>query len=205
MIFFLTTGTILGLSAALTPGPLMTLLISETLRHGMKAGVRVALSPILTDLPIIILTLFILAKLSSFHSVLGVISFLGALFLGFIGYEGLQTKGVHIGADDQKPKSLKKAIIVNALNPHPYLFWFTVGAPIMIRASDQGVIAASAFILSFYVFLVGSKVALAALVGKSRSLLKGRLYIYTMRLLGLALFAFALLVFRDGLNLLGVL
>jgi len=60
MLNFLGIGLILGLSAGFAPGPLLTLVISETLQHDLKAGVKVALAPIITDLPIIIFTLFIL-------------------------------------------------------------------------------------------------------------------------------------------------
>ena len=75
MLNFLGIGFILGLSAGFAPGPLLTLVISETLQHDIKAGVKVALAPMITDLPIIMLTLFILVKLSGFHRVLGIILF----------------------------------------------------------------------------------------------------------------------------------
>jgi hypothetical protein len=60
-----------------------------------------------------------------------------------------------------------------------------------------------AFICGFYTLLLGSKVLLAIVVGKSTSFLEGNVYLYTMRLLGLALFAMAFALFRDGLKLLG--
>lgn len=205
MINFLATGTILGLSAGLSPGPLLTLVISETLKHNMKAGVKVALAPILTDLPIIILTLFIMVKLSSLHVALGVISFLGGFFILYMGYESICTKRVNKNLEDCKPKPLIKGMIVNILNPHPYLFWFSVGAPTTIKAWDRSAFAAIAFIGSFYVLLVGSKIFLAIFVGRSQSLLTGSTYIYTMRFLGIILFTFAAFLFHDGLALLGVL
>lgn len=49
MLYFLTVGTVLGLSAGFAPGPLLALVISETLRHGIPAGVRVALAPIIVS------------------------------------------------------------------------------------------------------------------------------------------------------------
>ena len=52
--------------------------------------------------------------------------------------------------------------------------------------------------------LVGTKILLAIVVGKSRGFLKGKAYIYTIRGLGVALCVFALMLFRDGLKLLGV-
>lgn len=205
MIDFLTIGIILGLSAGFAPGPLLTLVISETLQHDVKSGVKVALAPMITDLPIIIVTLFILGKLSNFHNVLGIISLIGGLFILFIGWESIRTKGVELNLQETRPQSLTKGILVNALNPHPYLFWFSVGAPTMTRAMRENIIAPLAFIISFYVLLVGSKIVLAILVGKSKSFLGGNVYIYIMRFLGLILWVLALVLFRDGLKLLGII
>jgi threonine/homoserine/homoserine lactone efflux protein len=205
MVEYLTIGTLLGLSAGFAPGPLLTLVISETLQHDISAGVKVALAPIATDLPIIMLTVFILGQLSDFHGVLGFISLAGGFLILYLGYEGIRTKGFELKLKEAKPRSWTRGMIVNALNPHPYLFWLTVGAPIIAKAANQGLSAPSTFIASFYVFLVGSKIILAILVGKSKSFLAGNLYIYTMRLLGLVLCAFALVLFRDGLKLLGII
>jgi threonine/homoserine/homoserine lactone efflux protein len=203
MINFLTMGSILGLSAGFAPGPLLTLVISETLQHDIKAGVKVALAPMITDLPIIMLTLFILVKLSGFHKVLGIISCMGGFFVLYLGWQSIVTKGVELNLQGTRPRSLAKGIIVNTLNPHPYLFWFGVGGPTVTKAMNLGMLAPLAFIGSFYVLLVGSKILIALLVGKSRSFLTGKGYIYTMRLLGVALCALAIILFRDGFKLLG--
>lgn len=205
MIYFLTIGTVLGLSAGFSPGPLLALVISETLRHGMQAGVRVALAPIITDLPIILLTLLILSKLSHFHNVLGAISLAGGLFILSMGWQSIRTRRIDMNIGDAAPKSLSKGVVANALNPHPYLFWFSVGAPAMAKAVSLHINALLAFLVSFYAFLVGSKILLAVLVGRSRSFLTGRAYISTMRILGLILIVFALALFHEGLTLLKIL
>jgi threonine/homoserine/homoserine lactone efflux protein len=203
MVNFLTMGSILGLSAGFAPGPLLTLVISETLRHDIKSGVKVALAPMITDLPIIMLTLFILVKLSGFHKVLGIISCMGGFFVLYLGWQSMVTKGVELDLQGTRSKSLAKGIIVNTLNPHPYLFWLGVGGPTVTKAMNLGMVAPLAFMVSFYVLLVGSKIVIALLVGKSRSFLIGNGYIYTMRLLGVALCALAIFLFRDGFKLLG--
>jgi threonine/homoserine/homoserine lactone efflux protein len=202
MVNFLTMGSILGLSAGFAPGPLLTLVISETLQHDIKSGVKVALAPMITDLPIVMLTLFILVKLSGFHKVLGIISCMGGVFVLYLGWQSMVTKGVELDLQGTRSRSLAKGIIVNTLNPHPYLFWFGVGGPTVTKAMNLGMVAPLAFIGSFYVLLVGSKIVIALLVGKSRSFLIGKGYIYTMRLLGVALCALAIILFRDGFNLL---
>jgi threonine/homoserine/homoserine lactone efflux protein len=78
----LIAGIILGLSAGLSPGPLLALVISQTLKHGVREGVKVALAPLITDAPIILLTFFVLTKLSRADFALGVISVAG---LGVMG------------------------------------------------------------------------------------------------------------------------
>ena len=205
MIHFLTIGAVLGLSAGFAPGPLLTLVISETLQHDIKSGVKVALAPIITDLPIIILTLFVLSKLTSFHNILGVISLVGGFFILFMSYESIRTKGVELNLRKVEPRSLIKGVLANALSPNPYLFWFTVGAPIMAKAISLNISAFLVFIISFYTFLVGSKIVLAILVGKSKSFLCGNVYIYTMRFLGLVLGVLAIALFYNGIELLGII
>lgn len=205
MTELITAGIILGLSAGFAPGPLLTLLISETLRHDIKAGIRVALSPVFTDLPIIVLTFFVLSKLSGFHYIMGIISLIGGSVILFMGFESMNPKPPDPDLSTTRPKSLIKGILVNALNPHPYLFWFSVGGPILSKAVKVDNTGPLVFIGSFYLLLVGSKILLAVLVGRSRSFLNGHFYISTMRLLGLALSVLALLLFRDGLRLLGVI
>ena len=205
MLSFLTTGIILGFSAGIAPGPLLALVISETLQHDARAGVKIALAPIITDLPIIIVTLFILARLSRFHHVLGVISIIGAFFILYLGIVNIKTKDVQVDISTSTPRSLQKGILVNALSPHPYLFWFSVGGPTTIKAMGLGLAPTLSFIVSFYLLLVGSKILLAILVGRSRSFLLGNKYIFTMRVLGLILIILAGFLFQDGLQLIGIL
>ena len=122
-----------------------------------------------------------------------------------MGYESVRTKGIELNIQETKPQSLRKGILANALNPHPYLFWFSVGAPTMTEAMRQNIVAPLAFISSFYTLLVGSKILLAILVGKSKSFLGGNVYIYTMRFLGVLLCVLAFALFRDALRLFGII
>jgi threonine/homoserine/homoserine lactone efflux protein len=132
---------------------------------------------------------------------LGVISCVGGLFVLFLGYENIRTQGLQLDLENVKPISLKKGIIVNALSPYPYIFWASVGGPIMLKAAGHSFLFAAVFILSFYVLLVGSKIVIAILVGRSRSFLSDRVYRYTMRAIGLLLIVFSGFLFHDGLKM----
>ena len=201
MTEFLIAGIILGLSAGIAPGPLLTLVISETIQHNIKAGIKVALAPVVTDLPIVLLTFFIISKLSSFNIILGIISLCGALFLLYMGYENIQTKNIENNFMDTKPKSLTKGIIANTLSPHPYLFWLSVGSPMIIRAMKINTYSVISFISGFYIFLLGSKIAVAIFVGRSKTFLNDKVYLYTIRILGIILCLFAIILFYDGFKL----
>lgn len=205
MINFLVIGIILGLSAGFAPGPLLALVVSETLRHNIRSGIKVALAPVITDLPIILISLFILTKLSNFHAGLGIVSMGGGLFLLLLGYQSLKTQGVNLDIQVANPKSLSKGILTNVLSPHPYLFWLSVGTPTMTSAMNSHPFAGVAFIGGFYFCLVGAKVTVAILTGKSRSFLTGNSYRAMIRCLGLLLIILAGKLFYDGLALLQVM
>ena len=202
---FLVSGISFGLAAGLAPGPLLTLVVSETLRHGKRQGILVAIAPVLTDIPIVILSLLIISKLSDSMTALGLISLSGAAFIAYLSYEGLTSSGMNIDPSSIKPNSLKKGVLTNMLSPHPYLFWMTVGAPLISRAYEVGLHACMIFILAFYLLLTGSKVAIAVLVDSSRSMLESRAFVYIEKALGLILLSFAVMFFSEGLNLLGLL
>jgi threonine/homoserine/homoserine lactone efflux protein len=200
MFAAVSAGLIFGISAGLAPGPLLALVITETLRHGVAEGIKVSLAPLVTDLPIILFSLLAIDRLSHHGGVLGGISLAGAFYVLHLAWKSVQTGPVTLDTDAEAPGSLAKGSLVNLLNPHPYLFWMTVGAPFIIKAREAGLPAQALFVVSFYLLLVGSKVTLAVITGRSRSFLSGRGYIIIMRGLGMALGVFALILFRDALQ-----
>lgn len=204
MIELLIVGIGLGLYAGLSPGPLLVLVISHALQHGYKEGVKVALAPVVTDIPIIFLSVIFLSIVSNFSYIIGFISMLGGIYLGYLAYESFHTSGLKIKLDVAEPKSLKKGITVNLLNPGPYIFWITVGGPILINAYKESVLSPFIFIIGFYTLLIGSKIVLAYITGRSRDFLTGKYYMDTMRILGFVLSVFALYLIYEGLHIFGL-
>jgi threonine/homoserine/homoserine lactone efflux protein len=193
----LLAGIVLGLPAGLSPGPMLTLVISQTLKHGLREGLKVAVAPLFSDVPVVVLSLWLAATMSRANIAVAVISLAGAVFLVFLASECLRTRGLETSSQPAA-RSLSKAVGVNLLNPHPYLFWFTVGAPLLVRTWHEGASSAAGFLAAFYVCLVGSKLLIAVLVGRGRRLLTDRTYVWIMRALGVALLAFAALFVREG-------
>ncbi|MBN2410379.1 LysE family translocator [candidate division KSB1 bacterium] len=202
MIELTAKGIILGLSAGFSPGPLLALVISETINHNFKAGAKVAVAPLLSDTPIILLCFYVLSRFAQSHVVLAVISFIGALYIFYLGISGLKVKPFVQSTNPPKSNSLLKGILVNLLNPSPYLFWLTIGSTIMINALKSGISFLLLFLAGFYVCLVGSKLLVAALTGQSKSFIIGKAYIYINRILSVLLILLAFVVAYDGYQLL---
>jgi threonine/homoserine/homoserine lactone efflux protein len=198
MNFFLSGGIILGLSAGFSPGPLTTLVITQSLQHGMKEGVKTALAPFITDLPIILVSLLALSQFQQSQGILGLISLAGGLFLVYLAYMSFKTKAVDVDAGPSKPRSLTKGTLVNFLSPAPYVFWLTVGAPYAVQAWGESGLTAAAFFIGFYACLIGGKISMAVFASKSRQLMNGPVYSYVMRILGVLLLVFAYSYFRDA-------
>jgi len=199
-------GTVLGLSAGFSPGPLLALVISQTLQHGTREGIRIAAAPLFTDIPIICIGLFLFASLGKSDFLLGIVSFSGSIFVGYLGITSLRQLPVKLELSGRAPHSFLKGILTNALNPHPYLFWFSVGIPTILKADRESSIwSAIAFVAVFYVCIVAAKVMLAVAVGRSRDFLSRTNYLWIMRCLGALLIGFSLILLYDGLSLTGLL
>ncbi len=195
------TGAMLGLAAGLSPGPLMTLVVAQTLQHGTREGLLVAAAPLITDVPIILFALLVLNQLADSAPLLAAIGLAGGLFVLYLAYHSFRVGPLPEAAQGEPAGSLARGILVNALSPHPYLFWAVVGVPLVLQAAETHPASPWLFLGSFYALLVGSKVATALLIGRYRSHLNQGLYLFVMRALALALLIFALLLIRDALVL----
>lgn len=205
MILALASGAFLGVSCGLAPGPLLALVLTQTLRHGPREGCKIALSPLVTDAPIIIVTLVLAAKLAQLRPLLGMVSVAGGAFILYLAWETFSAVRQEAAASAEPPRSWFKGILTNLLSPHPWLFWLTVGAASLAKALAESWLAALVFLFGFYLLLVGAKVMIALLAARSRDLLAGRPYRVAMRILALLLGVFALLLFREGLGNLAVI
>jgi threonine/homoserine/homoserine lactone efflux protein len=203
MVASLSAGLVYGLSAGFSPGPLLTLVISQSLKHGFKEGAKVAAAPLVTDLPIIFTSLLVLTQLTDFKPVLGVISIIGGIFVAYLAYGNFRAPIPDEKSALTAPQSLAKGVAANALNPHPYLFWLTVGGPAIVRGWSESPVGSLAFLVVFFACLVGAKIMIAWVTGRSGQWLSGPVYRGILFILGGLLAVFAFFLIRGGWSLLG--
>ncbi len=197
----LLTAAALGFTAGISPGPLLTLVVSSTLERGFGAGLRVALAPALTDGPILAIALLVLKDLPA--TWLAGITLAGAGFLIWIGIQTLRSAGRKIEIDAEARgglRDLARGMLVNVLNPHPWLFWLSVGGPLLIGAWHDGPAWAAGFLAIFYGLILGAKILFAWITARGRRFLTGRWYRRTLAASGLILIGLGGLLAWQGVS-----
>jgi threonine/homoserine/homoserine lactone efflux protein len=202
MLTYLLAAVSLGLSAGLSPGPLLATVIAQTMKYGFREGAKTACSPLLTDLPIIVAAVWLLAGLAAYRHILGLVAVAGGLFVAYLAWETFRAGPPSAETGARAANSVLKGAAVNLLSPHPYLFWLTVGGPLLLGGYRENPATAAAFLACFYVSLIGAMTLLALAVAKSRRAITGRGYAIVMKILAGGLLILAALLLREGWRLL---
>ncbi|MBS64970.1 MAG: hypothetical protein CMA93_01370 [Euryarchaeota archaeon] len=184
-------GVALGIIEGIKPGPLLTMVIRESLSKGLKAGMWTAAAPIFTDGPLIIVSLFFAGWVATEPSVLLTISALGALFLTKMGLECFSLELPDPSMEGDASGSFKRGVLTNLLNPNVYVFWFLIGGPLMASASEQEPVAPVIYAIAFLLTIILVKASIAWIFVGGGTWLSPRRYRIAMVICGLAMLGFA--------------
>jgi threonine/homoserine/homoserine lactone efflux protein len=172
MLPYLIFGITYAFAAAIQPGPFQTFIISKTLENGWKKTLPAAFAPILSDGPIILLVLFILTNIP--QELIRFLQIGGGLLLLYFAYNSLKSFlnfDKLKKQDDKKPHStLLKAVLVNAINPAPYLGWSLIMGPLFIKGYNEAPAYGIALIAGFYITMVLCTMGIILLFGLARNL-----------------------------------
>jgi threonine/homoserine/homoserine lactone efflux protein len=184
-------GLTIGAAAGISPGPLLILVITQTLRSGWRAGLLTAAAPLLTDAVVIAGTLLVLDHLPRWA--LPVIGVLGGLYVGYLAVETWRSARTGMPSVDVAAVpvtgAVRRAAVVNLLSPHPWITWATALGPLTLSTWRTSGAAAVTLVVGFYVALVGAKAVVAALVAGGRARLTPRAYTAVLRAAAVALMA----------------
>jgi threonine/homoserine/homoserine lactone efflux protein len=91
---------------------------------------------------------------------------------------GLNARRAHLDPDQRLTArgGLVTGLLARGLSPYPYLFWFLVGGPTVMRAAEADWLSPLAFVVGYYVTIVGSNVAVALALNRWMRLVSERLY-----------------------------
>ena len=186
-------GATLGIVEGIKPGPLLTMVIRETLSGGLRAGLWTAAAPIFTDGPLVIFSLFAAAWIATNPSALLVITLAGAIFLAQMGYECFGLEPPNMDEDAPPPTgSFVRGIITNLLNPNVFVFWFLIGGPLMASAADEEILAPIAYAITFLVTIMLTKAAIAYAIHRASGNISAVVYRRLLAICGLVMIGFSL-------------
>jgi threonine/homoserine/homoserine lactone efflux protein len=193
-------GLSIGFVSGISPGPLMTLVLTSTLERGFRAGLLTAIAPLLTDAPIILLCLFVLRQLP--QGFLAPVTVAGGLFILWIAVQTIRSARQERAPEEVEVtggRDLLRGTVVNLFNPHPWLFWMTVGVPFLIQSWNEAAWRAAAFLAALYSLLVGTKIAVAWATARGRRFLSSRWYRRLLIACGLLLVGLGCALIWQGL------
>ncbi|NPA26963.1 MAG: LysE family translocator [Chloroflexi bacterium] len=160
----------LGLSAALMPGPLQAFFLAQALQRGWKRVWYFAFTPLLSDGPIVVVTLALLSRLPS--GWLTALRFVGGAYLLWLAWQ-IARSAAYASSNTELAspvRSLGKAVLINLLNPNPYIFWATVLGPPVVRLARQDWRLGLGVVVLFYASMVGASLVLLALFSRAHRL-----------------------------------
>jgi|WetSurMetagenome_2_1015567.scaffolds.fasta_scaffold140750_2 threonine/homoserine/homoserine lactone efflux protein len=159
-------GSGFAFAAALQPGPLQAFLVSRVASTGWKRTLPACLAPPIGDVPIAVLVLLVLGRLSP--TVQHLLRVGGGVLLLYFAYGALRQWRNPAALDMRRsaPRTLFDAVLVNLLNPNPYLGWTLVLGPAAVSAwrahPSHAFVLVGAFygtlvvMLALFIFLVGT-------------------------------------------------
>jgi threonine/homoserine/homoserine lactone efflux protein len=155
MFQYLIIGITYAFTAVVQPGPFQAFLLSQTLSKGWRHTLPAAFGPIISDLPVILIVLLLLTSVPPHF--ISILQIAGGLFLIYLSFNAYKTWKDFESQDHQEPhsnqKTLFSAVVVNLLNPNPYLGWSLVLGPILLKGWHQDPSNGIVLLASFYTTL----------------------------------------------------
>jgi threonine/homoserine/homoserine lactone efflux protein len=172
MLPYLIFGITYAFAAAIQPGPFQTFIISKTLENGWKRTLPAAFAPVLSDGPIIVLVLFILTNIPPLF--LRFLQIGGGLLLLYLAYSSFRSflnfEKLKKPEENKTDSTLLKAVLVNIINPAPYIGWSLIMGPMFIKGYRESAINGIVLIAAFYITIVISQAGIILLFGLARNL-----------------------------------
>lgn len=170
MINYLIFGITYAFACVVQPGPFQAFLFSQSIKNGWRKTIPLVFAPIMSDIPVILLVLLVLTNVP--HEVLQGLQIVGGLFLLYLAYTAYRAWLVfapNVEKDNSPQFTVFKAVMVNLLNPNPYLAWSLVLGPFLIKAWNEAPVNGMVLLISFYGSMVIYSIGLTGIFAASRN------------------------------------
>lgn len=195
----------LGFGLGITPGPMLALVINTTLQRGLKAGLTVAFSALIPEVPVVLLSTFVLTTLPGWFEAL--VGLIGGAFMVWLGVDTLRKTWCRTESsmpfaeartDHATPEPRTgvwwHGALVSVLNPQSWLFWMGAGGQLLVGAWRVGPGHAVGFLFGFYGMIFTIKMVVAVLTERGKRFLSSRGYNGLIVASGVVLIGFGVLL-----------
>ncbi|HDN79401.1 MAG: lysine transporter LysE [Chloroflexi bacterium] len=210
LIGIFVTSFIVGLSGAMSPGPLSAIAFTEGPRSGKWTGTMLAVGHGLVEGPLVIAIAFGFGEWLRKPSVGSIIGIAGGLVLAWMGWgliKGAWQKSISLKELSAKepPAALRvglvpAGILLSVSNPYWSLWWASIGAGFILASWKYGVVGLAVFYLAHWLTDFSWLTALSFLTASGRKAISDKVYRAILFGCGLFLLAFSLYFLYSGIR-----
>ncbi len=172
MFAYLILAAAYAFAAVAQPGPMQAYLISRAATHGWRRMIPAAIAPLLSDGPIITVTLVVLTRLPAWFTLW--LRVAGGAFVLYLAWGALQAwrKWTPLAAPApvSAQGSILQATLVNLLNPNPWISWSLVLGPLLVKAWREAPARGIAVLVGFYSVMIAGTAATIVIFGMAKKL-----------------------------------
>jgi threonine/homoserine/homoserine lactone efflux protein len=136
-VFFLSF-TVAFVGAA-SPGPLLVVTITKSLREGIKTPFIVVSAHGVLELIMLTILLFAAQMISHNNLIVSLIGIIGGIALGYLGYGMWRSEGTNREENEKTGNSFILGGIATLSNPYWYLWWFAIGLNFLLMGVKRGI------------------------------------------------------------------
>jgi threonine/homoserine/homoserine lactone efflux protein len=170
----------IALSGALMPGPLLTAVISESMKHGQKTGPLVILGHAILEVIMVAVILLAFYHYAYNFMVLKVVALLGGFILVYTGARMMLTvRSLVLEFKAESPAThslIFTGITMSLANPYWTMWWLTVGLGLVMAAQRAGWAAIGIFFLGHIAADFGWYSIISFMVSRGRNYLSQSVY-----------------------------
>ena len=171
MLGYMLLGITYAFAAAVQPGPFQSFLISQTFSRGWRQTLPAALAPLVSDGPIIVLVLLVLSQVPPWlQNWLRLGGGVFLLYLAFGAWKAWRSYLPPAAAGHAPQQTLVKAVLVNLLNPNPYLSWSLVMGPLLLKGWSETPANGLALLVGFYTTMTACQAGTILIFGAASGL-----------------------------------
>lgn len=188
MIETIVTAGLLGFFAGGVPGPFTTVVASTALERGFGRAVKLAFIPVVTEIPALLVTVFLLRKLN--HDLLGAVGILGGgavIYLGVRFFRRQEPDGSELEQAVEDRRTFRTLAVAGLLSPAPWIFWLVAAGPLFLRAWNASWVQGLVYIVVLLAMFIGTASGIAWLASHGRRVMGPEVRSRVVRVVGVVL------------------